>query len=56
VTIASVPGTGLRGFPRIALYGGELIFAWTEQASGNDADNERALVVSTATARMPGTR
>ena len=46
VTIAGLTGNRSSGYPRVALYGGEITFAWTESAYGR-------LQVKTAVARTP---
>jgi hypothetical protein len=47
VTIAGLAAGRASGYPRMALSGRELVFAWTESAAGS------AMVVKTATARLP---
>lgn len=47
ITISSISGNRASGYPRMALNGRELVFAWTESAAGG------ALQVKTAAARLP---
>jgi hypothetical protein len=56
VTIADLPGSSMSSFPHMASRGGELVFAWTERARGDDAAGESGLVVRTAAGRLPGIR
>jgi hypothetical protein len=56
ITVAGVSGSSASGYPRMARQGDELVFAWTESATGDANETERALVVKTAVARLPGAR
>lgn len=47
VTIAGLAAGRASGYPRMALNGRELVFAWTESGAGG------AMLVKTATARLP---
>jgi len=47
VTIAGLAAGRASGYPRMALNGGELVFAWTESVAGG------TMQVKTATARLP---
>lgn len=47
VTVSSIAGNRASGYPRMALNGRELMFAWTESGPGG------ALQVKTAAARLP---
>jgi hypothetical protein len=47
VTIAGLAAGRASGYPRMALSGRELVFAWTESGTGG------AMLVKTATARLP---
>jgi hypothetical protein len=49
VPVATIAGVRASGYPRMAQHGDELVFAWTETGGGQ-------MQVSTATARLPGTR
>ena len=51
ITMAGVEGSSSSGFPRIALQGNDLVFAWTESAV--KADNSITFQVQTATAALP---
>ena len=46
----------LSGVPRMARRGEELVFAWTESATGDPNQTESALSVKTAVARLPPMR
>ena len=51
----AVTGVGegrMSGYPRIARYGNELVFAWTESGSANEESNG-ALKVQTVVAPLP---
>ena len=52
ITVAGVQGSSASGFPRLARYGDELVFAWTERAQGA-GESDSALTVHTAVARLP---
>jgi hypothetical protein len=56
VTITDLTDGNASGFPRMALSQRQLVFAWTERAGSNDADSKDALVVRTASARLPAMR
>lgn len=47
ITVAGMAGSRASGYPRVALHGGELVFAWTESDNG-------ALRVRTAAAPITG--
>jgi hypothetical protein len=46
VTIAGIAGSRSSGYPRAAVHGNDIVFAWT--------DSEGGLAVKTAVARVPG--
>jgi hypothetical protein len=50
VTVADVPGGPGAGFPRMARYGEQLIFAWSGDSGGESGDAPR---ISTAVATLP---
>ena len=48
--MTGVSGGRASGFPRVALSGDELVFAWSEGVEGNESG---ALQVQTAVASLP---
>ena len=50
ITVTGVSGGRASGFPRVALSGDELVFAWSEGVEGNESG---ALQVQTAVASLP---
>ena len=52
ITVAAVPGGGSSGFPKLARYGDELVFAWTDSVQ-SAAESDAVLTVHTATASLP---
>jgi len=52
VTLAGISSARSSGYPRLARYGNELVFAWTAVASGAASDG--GLRVQTAVAPLPG--
>ena len=50
ITVTGVSGGRASGFPRVALSGDELIFAWSQGVDGSESG---ALQVQTAVARLP---
>lgn len=53
VTIADMSAARSSGYPRMALNGTEMVFAWTENVAGKAAGSDGALRVKTATAQVP---
>jgi hypothetical protein len=52
-TVTDVPMSVTSAYPRMARFGDELVFAWTERASSKEDDAESALRVGMAVARVP---
>ena len=52
IPVAGVDGGGASGFPRLARYGDELVFAWTENAQ-SAGESDSTLTVHTAVAHLP---
>ena len=52
ITVAGVQGSSTSGFPRLARYGNELVFAWTESTQGA-GESDSVLTVHTAAASLP---
>lgn len=53
VTIADMSAARSSGYPRMALSGTEMVFAWTENVPGKAAGSDGALRVRTAAAQLP---
>jgi hypothetical protein len=52
-TVTDVPMSVTSAYPRMARFGDELVFAWTERASSKEDDAEGAQHVGMAVARVP---
>lgn len=53
VTVATLNSDRSNGYPRIAMHGDELIFAWTESTRGSAGPAGNTVRVMTAVARVP---